>query len=76
MNILIIGLGSIGQKHLRNLKKIMPLAKFFAIRKKFSTPLLNNKNQPIKGDIKKKYNLSYINNFQELKKKKYKLILH
>ena len=34
MNILIIGLGSIGQRHLRNLKTIEPKSKFYAVRKK------------------------------------------
>ena len=53
MNILILGLGSIGQRHLRNIKKTYPNAKIFALRKKYTTPLLNNKNIVIKGDIKK-----------------------
>ena len=52
MNILILGLGSIGQRHLRNIKKINPNVKIFALRKKYTTPLLNNKNIVIKG----KYN--------------------
>ena len=34
MNILIIGLGSIGQRHLRNLKIIEPKSNFYAIRSK------------------------------------------
>ena len=54
MNILIIGLGSIGQRHLRNLKLIEPKSTFYAIRKKENVPLLNHRNRPIKGDIKKK----------------------
>ena len=56
MNILIIGLGSIGQRHLRNLKLIQPKSNFYVIRnnKGKSTPLLNNFNQVLKGDIKKK----------------------
>ena len=66
MNILIIGLGSIGQRHLRNLKKIQPKAQFYALRKKYSTPLLNNSNKVIKGDIKKKYSLKYVNNLEEI----------
>ena len=39
MNILIIGLGSIGQRHLRNLKLVEPNSNFFAIRKKNNVPL-------------------------------------
>jgi predicted dehydrogenase len=66
MNILIIGLGSIGQRHLRNLKKIEPKAQFYALRKKYTTPLLNSKNKIIKGNIKNKYSLKYINNLEEI----------
>ena len=73
MNILIIGLGSIGQRHLRNLKKIQPKAQFYALRKKYTTPLLNSANKVIKGDIKKKYSLKYINNLEEINKNKIKL---
>ena len=61
MNILIIGLGSIGQRHLRNLKKIQPKAKFYALRKKYTTPLLNSSNKATKGDIKKKYSFGCLN---------------
>jgi len=73
MNILIIGLGSIGQRHLRNLKKIQPKAQFYALRKKYTTPLLNNVNKVTKGDIKKKYLLKYINNLEQINKNKIKL---
>ena len=47
MNILFFGLGSIGQRHLRNLKKIYPNFNVFALRKKRKTPLLNSKNNKI-----------------------------
>jgi predicted dehydrogenase len=67
MNILILGLGSIGQRHLRNLRTIDKNLKFFVIRKKFKTPLLNNKNKVIKGDINKKFNLTILKNIKELK---------
>ena len=66
MNILIIGLGSIGQRHLRNLKLIEPKAKFYALRKKNTKPLLNNSGKVIKGEIKKKYSLNYIRNLDEI----------
>ena len=68
MNILILGLGSIGQRHLRNLKKISPKTNIFALRKKYLTPMLNNNNRIVKGDLKKKYSLKYINNLNEIKK--------
>ena len=70
MNILIIGLGSIGQRHLRNLKKIQPKAQFYALRKKHIAPLLSSKNKPIKGDIEKKYSLKYINSLEDINQKK------
>ena len=75
MNILIIGLGSIGQRHLRNLKKIEPKSKFYAIRsqRNEATPLLNNFNKVIKGNIKKKYSLCYFNSLFEIYKKKIKI---
>lgn len=47
-NILFLGLGSIGQRHFRNLKKIDPKLNFFCIREKNSVPHLNNKNQVVK----------------------------
>ena len=54
MNILIIGLGSIGQRHLRNLKIIEPNQIFMQLEAKEETySLLNNFNKVIKGDIKK-----------------------
>ena len=68
MNILIIGLGSIGQRHLRNLKLIEPKSNFYAIKsnRKKSAPLLNNFNQVLKGDIKKKYSLTYYDSIYEI----------
>jgi len=68
MNILIWGLGSIGQRHLRNLSKINSKIKFFAVRKKFTTPVLSNFNIPQKGDLKKKYNITYLSNVDDLDK--------
>ena len=75
MNILIIGLGSIGQRHLRNLKLIEPKSNFYAIKnkKRKSAPLLNNLNQVLKGDIKKKYLLTYFNSVSEIYKNNIKI---
>ena len=73
MNALFLGLGSIGQRHLRNLYKIDNKIKFFAIRKKFFTPNLNKKNQVIKTDIKKKYNITYFKSLSELYKSNIKI---
>ena len=75
MNILIIGLGSIGQRHLRNLKLIEPKSNFYAIKsnRKKSAPLLNNLNKVLKGDIKKKYLLKYFNSVSEIYKNNIKI---
>ena len=51
MKILIVGLGSIGQRHLRNLKKIYPNEDYFALR------VINNQFL-IKNKKKTKINLS------------------
>ena len=66
MNILFIGLGSIGQRHLRNIKKIHPKSKIFAFRRKFKTPLLNNNNKILKSSIKKKFKITYLDNLKNL----------
>ena len=68
MKILIWGLGSIGQRHLRNLYKIAPKIKFFAIRKKFTTPVLNNLNIPQNVDLKQKYDITYLSSIHDLEK--------
>ena len=73
MNILIIGLGSIGQRHLRNLKIIEPRSKFYAIRKKRNVPLLNNFNKVIKENIKKKYSIKDFDNLKTIFKNKIKI---
>ena len=73
MNILIIGLGSIGQRHLRNLKLIEPKSIFYAIRKKENVPLLNHRNRPIKGDIKKKYSIQYFKTISNIYESKIKI---
>lgn len=67
MNILILGLGSIGQRHLRNLKLVDKKINFFSLRRKFKTPLLNNKNVPQEGDIIRKFKIKNFKNFKEIK---------
>ena len=68
MNILFVGLGSIGQRHLRNLKKIYPRSKIFAYRRIFKTPFLNNFNKVKNFDLKSKYKINYIKSLNNLKK--------
>ena len=60
MNILIIGLGSIGQRHLINLKKIKPKANFFVIRKIKKNIVIKNKKLILKRNLLKYYNLKEI----------------
>ena len=61
MKILIVGLGSIGQRHLRNLYKINPKFKFIAVRKIFKVPILTNSLKISKKtrNLKEKYNIEY-----------------
>ena len=69
INILFFGLGSIGQRHLRNLKKILPnKTKIFAHRVTEHTPLLDNKGNKTSGSIEKKFNISNIDNLNFIDK--------
>tara|TARA_A100001015_G_C15036196_1_gene736359 strand:+ start:3136 stop:4131 length:996 start_codon:yes stop_codon:yes gene_type:complete len=67
MNILILGLGSIGQRHLRNLKSISKKFKFFSLRRKYITPLLDKNNNYKKGSIENIYKIKNFRNFKEIK---------
>jgi predicted dehydrogenase len=59
MKALFIGLGSIGQRHLRNLVSLLPSVELMAVRSTRSAPVLSNTNQVIKGvSIKDKYQIS------------------
>ena len=73
MNFLFFGLGSIGQRHLRNLIKIKKKSKIYALRKKNTTPLLDNKNRKIKGNLEKKYFVTSIKKLDYLKKNRIKI---
>ena len=66
MNILIVGLGSIGQRHLRNIKKLYPKTNFFCYRRIFKTPSLDNFNRIKDFDLKSKYKITYIKNLNKL----------
>ena len=73
MKFLFFGLGSIGQRHLRNLKKFKKNIKIYAFRIKYSTPLLDKQNKRIKGNVEKKYNVFTIKNLEYLKSNKIKI---
>ena len=51
MKCLFIGLGSIGQRHLRNLKLILPEVEVLAYRnsRNNNVPFLNDQNQPLRN---------------------------
>lgn len=67
-NFLFIGLGSIGQRHLRNIKKLYPRSNIYAFRRLNLSPLLNNKNKFLSGNLEKKYNIIKIENLQNIEK--------
>jgi len=59
MNILFIGLGGVGQRHLRVLKKLFPLAKVYAVRKKNISHEINDQLQlDTNVNIEEKYNIT------------------
>lgn len=70
MNILIVGLGSIGQRHLRNIKKLYPKTNFFSYRRSFKTPSLDNFNKVKKFNLQSRYKIIYINSLNNLKRYK------
>ena len=70
INIMFVGLGSIGQRHLRNLKKILKNnVRFFAFRKSRYTPLLDFNGKKIKGNVEEKYGISVTPNLNLVNKK-------
>ena len=75
MNALFLGLGSIGQRHLRNLFVLDKKINFYAVRKKFFTPNLNKRNQVTKTDIQKKYKIRYFKSLSSFEKSKIKIDL-
>ena len=60
MNVLFIGLGIIGQRHLRNLRLKYKDISFYTLKNKHSKQLYNS-NKAIKGNVQLKYNLRSIN---------------
>ena len=66
-NVLFIGLGSIGQRHLRNLLKIQKRLNIYAFRKKKICPLLDKNNKKINGNIERKYKVINLTNFKNVK---------
>ena len=75
VNCLFIGLGSIGQRHLRNLKKIHNnKIRFYAFRKTRHVPLINQYGQKIQGSVEKKFDIEIITKLSLAYKKKIDLV--
>lgn len=70
MNALILGLGSIGQRHLRNLRTIKEIKNIYLFRKKFITPTLSKELNIINQNLHDLYNVKYLKNLNNLSKYK------
>jgi len=70
MKILIIGLGSIGQRHLSNLKKIFKKSSFYALRKIGKKIIIKETRIIKKSDPIKYFNIGKLNSYKEAKKLK------
>ena len=64
MKILIVGLGSIGQRHLRNLKKIYPNEDYFALRVINNQFLIKNKKKT-KINLSKYYKIEILKSYNK-----------
>ncbi len=67
MKILIVGLGSIGQRHLRNILLIDKTIEIYAYRRTFKTPTLSNNNNVLSKKLNEKYKIKYVNTLSNLK---------
>jgi predicted dehydrogenase len=75
MKALFIGLGSVGQRHLRNLLSIMPETEIMAVRSTRTAPLLSSSNQVLTStSITEKYKIEEIETLTEALGKKPNLV--
>ena len=75
MKILFVGLGSIGQRHLQNIKKIFPKSFLYALRKKNKSLVIKNTKLIKNKKLEKTFNLKIINNYNQAKRLKPDLVL-
>lgn len=61
MNILFVGTGVVGQRHIRNLKLKFKNINFFTIKGNHSKKIFSDKKGHLKGNVNSKYNLEPIN---------------
>ena len=67
INCLFVGLGSIGQRHIRNLRKILGKnINFYAFRQIKNVPLINKNGEKIKGSIEEKHNIKLIDKLDKI----------
>ena len=67
MNVLFLGLGIVGQRHIRNIKLKYKKLNLYTLKSKHSRQLYSS-NNAIKGNVKKKYNLNIVK-LNEINKK-------
>ena len=66
MTVLFIGLGAVGQRHLRNLIKLIPDVKIIAYRQRGLNFVLNDKLEIIDGEnLEEKYNITVYHDLGE-----------
>lgn len=64
--VLFIGLGGIGQRHLRNLLKLRPDVEIYALRKRCEQTVLDDKLQPVEGEaLESKYKIRSVKTLEE-----------
>lgn len=75
MKALFLGLGSIGQRHLRNFISLVPDSQVLAVRISRSAPLLSNENQVVEGgSIAQAYSILELPSLQEALEEKPELV--
>lgn len=64
--VLFIGLGGIGQRHLRNLLKLKPDVEIYALRKRCEQTVLDDKLHPVEGEVlESKYKIHPVQTLEE-----------
>ena len=68
MKFIFLGLGSAGQRHLKNINKMFPKAFCYGLKNRKINKVIDHKNQKILGiNIENKYKIKFIDTIEELK---------
>ncbi len=68
MKFLLIGLGSAGQRHLKNIKKVYPRSNCFALKSTKINKVIDHSNQLLLNkNIEKVYDLKFLSSIQDAK---------